>query len=71
MVAGVHLTCVQGRSRVLTGEPTLHTRTACMVAEALTGARFSVAPAPAAPGQAQRQGVWLVECEGAGVAAPS
>lgn len=55
---------------MLTGEPTLHTRTACMVAEALTGARFSVAPAPAAPGQAQRPGLWLVECEGAALAAP-
>ncbi|PRW59938.1 RNA 3 -terminal phosphate cyclase [Chlorella sorokiniana] len=67
----IFMALAQGRSRVLTGEPTLHTRTACMVAEALTGARFTVAPAPAAPGQAQRPGLWLIECEGAAVAAPS
>lgn len=66
----IFMALAQGRSRMLTGEPTLHTRTACMVAEALTGARFSVAPAPAAPGQAQRPGLWLVECEGAALAAP-
>lgn len=55
---------VQGRSRMLTGEPTLHTRTACMVAQALTAARFSIRPAPGGGG------LYMIECEGAGVAAP-
>ena len=55
----------QGRSRVLTGEPTLHTRTACMVAEALTAARFSMAPA-----EGRGPGLWMLECQGAAVPAP-
>ena len=54
----------QGRSRVLTGEPTLHTRTACMVAEALTAARFSISPA-----EGRGPGLWMLECRGAAVAA--
>ena len=55
----------QGRSRVLTGEPTLHTRTACMVAEALTAAKFSISPA-----EGRGRGLWMLECQGAAVAAP-
>ena len=49
---------------MLTGEPTLHTRTACMVAEALTGAKFSITPSLGGAG------VHLIEGEGASVMAP-
>lgn len=44
-----------------------------MVAAQLTGARFSISKAPQKQ-QQQRYGgaeLWLVECEGAGVAAPA
>ncbi len=41
----------------------MHTRTACMVAQALTGARFSIREAGSGE-------LWVVECEGAGVHAP-
>jgi RNA 3'-terminal phosphate cyclase (ATP) len=58
----VHLP--QGHSQLLTGAPTLHTRTACLVAEALTGARFSIAA------QNGSTGLWVLACDGAGVAAP-
>ena len=76
---------MQGRSRMLTGEPTLHTRTACMVAEALTRARFTIKPAAGGgsssgggsgssggsggSGGGGGGGLYLIECEGAGVAA--
>ncbi|EFN53149.1 hypothetical protein CHLNCDRAFT_136921 [Chlorella variabilis] len=69
----IFMALAKGRSRLLTGEPTLHTRTACMVAAQLTGARFSISKAPQKQ-QQQRYGgaeLWLVECEGAGVAAPA
>jgi hypothetical protein len=50
-----------GRSEVSCSEPTLHTRTAIVVAEALTGARFAVS---------QQEGPrWLITCEGAAVKA--
>jgi hypothetical protein len=55
----------QGQSRVLTGEPTLHTRTACMVAEALTASKFSISHA-----EGRGPGLWTLECQGAAVAAP-
>ncbi|KAI3436287.1 hypothetical protein D9Q98_002340 [Chlorella vulgaris] len=60
----VFMALAQGRSQLLTGEPTLHTRTACTVAEALTGARFSIAA------QNGSTGLWVLACDGAGVAAP-
>lgn len=62
---------LQGRSRLLTGEPTLHTRTACMVAEAFTGARFHITRQPQPAGADGESGLWLIECDGAAVAAPT
>lgn len=61
----IFMALAAGRSAVLTREPSLHTRTAIAVAEALTRARFSLAQEP------QREGLWRIECEGAAVAAPS
>jgi RNA 3'-terminal phosphate cyclase (ATP) len=73
-----------GTSRMLCGEPTLHARTAMVVAEAmLPGVKFTVTPA-AAPGSRGGGGggsgggggvgaseqLYLVECRGAGVTAP-
>lgn len=56
-----------GTSRFTCTEPSLHTRTAVAVAsQLLPGARFSVSRLPRAPEQPQ---LYLVECEGAGVAA--
>ena len=60
----------QGRSRLLTAEPTLHTRTACMVAEALTGARCRVARQQHQAGGGGT-GRWLIEVYGAAVPAPA
>ena len=65
---------LQGRSRMLTGEPTLHTRTACMVAQAMTGAEFTIMPqaADGAGGGSSEGGggqLWFIECQGAGVSA--
>jgi RNA 3'-terminal phosphate cyclase (ATP) len=50
-----------GESKVVAGEPTLHTRTAVAVAEALTAARFTLA--------ARGDGTWLIGCTGAGLPA--
>ena len=56
----------KGTSTMLTGEPTLHTRTAIAVAEQLTPARFKLGQLPAgAPGA----GLWRIACEGAGLEA--
>lgn len=74
----IFMALAQGRSRVLTGEPTLHTRTACMVAEALTGAKFRISPqrqqaeGSAAPGGSggASDGLWVIVCEGAAVPTP-
>lgn len=49
------------RSQMLCGELTLHTRTAIVVAQQLTAARFEI--------QQQSGGQYLVTCEGAAVAA--
>jgi RNA 3'-terminal phosphate cyclase (ATP) len=54
----------KGTSRILSGEPTLHTRTAMCVAEQLTSARFEVSRQP----EPQR-GLWRITCQGAGVQA--
>lgn len=58
----IFMALAAGRSAVLTREPSLHTRTAIAVAEQLTAARFVVSE--------RGTGLWLVECEGAAVAAP-
>ncbi|KAL4459062.1 hypothetical protein ABPG75_013927 [Micractinium tetrahymenae] len=65
----IFMALAEGRSQLLTGEPTLHTRTACMVAEALTGARFRIAQHPQPAGVGGDSGLWLIECQGAAVAA--
>ncbi|KAL4431941.1 hypothetical protein ABPG77_000208 [Micractinium sp. CCAP 211/92] len=66
----IFMALAKGRSRLLTGEPTLHTRTACMVAEALTDARFRISKQPPPAGVSGESGLWLIECDGAAVAAP-
>lgn len=57
----VFLALASGTSRVLCGEPTLHTRTAIAVAEQLSAARFTLSR--------QEGATWLVECIGAGIVA--
>ena len=52
-----------GTSRVLCGEPTLHTRTAIAVAEQLSAARFTLSR------QEGLGSTWLLECTGAGIVA--
>ncbi|GAB4823380.1 hypothetical protein N2152v2_010426 [Parachlorella kessleri] len=56
----IFMALAQGTSRVLTGEPSLHTRTAICVAEQLTAARFEVSPAP-------QGGLWTITCQGAAI----
>lgn len=59
----IFMALADGASAMLTGEPTLHTRTAIAVAEQLTPARFRVLQLPqGAPGA----GLWRIECQGAG-----
>lgn len=59
----IFMALASGTSTILTGEPTLHTRTAIAVAEQLTGARFQVLQLPqGGPGA----GLWRVVCQGAG-----
>lgn len=63
----IFMALAQGASSMLTGEPTLHTRTAIAVAEQLTEAKFEVAPRlPQAPGGG---GLWRITCQGAGLGA--
>ena len=59
----VFLALAGGRSTVLCGEPTLHTRTAIAVAEQLTAARFTVSRVQHSSGQ----GPWTISCQGAGI----
>lgn len=40
-----------------------------MVAEALTAARFRITQQPQPPGVSGESGLWLIECDGAAVAA--
>ena len=57
------LALTAGHSKVTCGEPTLHTRTAMVVAEQLTAAKFTV-QRPREPGLP-----WTISCQGAGVVA--
>ncbi len=57
----IFMALARGKSSFKCCEPTLHTRTAMVVAEALTAARFTVVR-PAVTGAA-----WTIECEGAGL----
>lgn len=54
----IFMAVAQGRSVVTCGEPTLHTRTAIMVCEVLTSAKFAVKQLPSS--------VWEISCTGAG-----
>lgn len=56
-----------GRSEVVAAEPTLHTRTAVAVAQALTGARFEMGPVGSGGGPGGAAPLWRVVCCGAGV----
>ena len=61
----IFLALAGGHSRVLCGEPTLHTRTAIAVAEQLTSAKFDVQKPQV------KSGLWTVACDGAGIVASS
>lgn len=79
----IYMALAQGTSKMLCGEPTLHTRTAMVVAETmLPGVKFTVKPLGGSRGGAAGSGgggvnhsekdpYWLhlVECQGAGLAA--
>jgi RNA 3'-terminal phosphate cyclase (ATP) len=60
----VFMALAEGESEILTMEPTLHTRTAIAVAEALTAAQFEVKKAVGAG-----EGLWTITCRGAGLRA--
>lgn len=66
----IFMALAQGTSRYLSSEPTLHARTAMVLAESLTGAKFTVKP-PVAQSESTTTGSrtrsWLVECTGAGI----
>jgi RNA 3'-terminal phosphate cyclase (ATP) len=55
----------QGTSYMACGEPTLHTRTAMVLAEKLTAAKFTISK----PVGRREADCWMISCEGAGVAA--
>ena len=59
----IFLALATGCSSILCGEPTLHTRTAMVVAEQLTCAKLKVQH-PKEPGRP-----WTVSCQGAGIVA--
>ena len=60
----IFMALADGESSMTCSEPTLHTRTAMVIAEKLTGAKFTVRrPAP------RLQEPWTISCEGVGVAA--
>ncbi len=60
----IFMALADGESSMTCGEPTLHTRTAMVIAEQLTSAKFTVRrPAP------RSQEPWTISCKGAGVAA--
>lgn len=66
----IFMALAKGTSRYLSSEPTLHTRTAMVLAESLTGAKFTVKPPNArseSTGEAVSNSCWLVECTGAGI----
>lgn len=74
----IYMALAAGTSRMVCAEPTLHTRTAMVVAEAmLPGAKFSVTRLQAAAGGGGGGGaagggdggLYLIECQGAGVKA--
>lgn len=53
----------EGESKILCTEPTLHTRTAMVVAEQLTAAKFQVHK------PVEQSGCWQIYCKGAAIAA--
>lgn len=58
----IFMALAEGQSRMTCGEPTLHTRTAMVIAEKLTAAKFTVRrPKDSEP--------WTIICDGAGIAA--
>lgn len=60
----IFMALANGRSRILCEEPSLHTRTAMVIAESLLpGLKFSVSKAQGS------QQLYVIECEGAAVAA--
>ena len=70
----IYMALARGTSWMVCAEPTLHTRTAMVVAEAmLPGVKFRVGPATGGDSKGGCKGgsggLYLVECEGAGVVA--
>ncbi|XP_029943106.1 RNA 3'-terminal phosphate cyclase [Salarias fasciatus] len=65
----IFMALASGRSRIRTGPPTLHTRTAIHVAEALTKAKFTITKCEdaSADANASASDSYLIECDGAGV----
>lgn len=59
----IYMALADGVSRMITQEPTLHTRTAMVVAEQLLPAKFTV-KAMDAPQEGRKR--WMIECKGAG-----
>ncbi|KAK9862268.1 hypothetical protein WJX84_007720 [Apatococcus fuscideae] len=57
----IFMALAQGTSKMLCQQPTLHTRTAMVVAEQMTSAHFTVTQ--------QASSLWLIECQGAALAA--
>ncbi|GMH39420.1 hypothetical protein BSKO_07318 [Bryopsis sp. KO-2023] len=57
----IFMALAQGTSRYSSREPTLHTRTAMVLSEMLTGAKFTVTK------PREGEGCWLVECTGSGI----
>ncbi len=55
----IFMALASGTSRMLCQQPTLHTRTAMVVAEQLTSAKFTVIQ--------QNPRLWLIECSGAAI----
>ena len=59
----IFMAMAEGESKVTCTEPTLHTRTAMVIAEQLTAANFAVQK-PSGPNQC-----WQIHCQGAGLPA--
>ncbi len=61
----VFMALAQGKSEILCGPISLHTRTAIMCAEKLTSARFSIAE-HRLPDEEKNDSLFVLSCDGAG-----
>lgn len=60
----IFMAMAKGESRMLVGEPTMHTYTAIAIAEKLTKARFKVQLAKGDIHMDNSTELWTIECEG-------